>query len=171
MYNLIIIFMFIFSFVCSNGDTKKINEPQKENNPGGNSKQTVNLGDRQAIIPATEKMEWAFGRNYKTFTPTAEDIQSAEEILSACYNKEVTGTVNPFLGRKLEDYYRQYVGGVKENGEKIIYINCFCYIMDLYVDQWKTELIMVDDGGNCYFNVKANLNKNNYYELMVNGLP
>ena len=142
MYNLIIAFLFIFSFVCSNGDTKKINEPQKENNPGGNNKQTVNLGDKQAIIPATEKMEWAFGRNYKTFTPTTEDIQAAEEILSACYNKE-----------------------------KIIYINCFCYIMDLYADQWKTELIMVDDGGNCYFNVKANLDKNEYYELMVNGLP
>lgn len=171
MYNLIVTFLFIFSLVCSNGDAKKINEPKKENKPVENRKHTVNLGDRQAIIPATEKMEWAFGRNYKTFTPTAEDIQSAEEILSACYNKEVTGTVNPFLGRKLEDYYRQYVGGVKENGEKIIYINCFCYIMDLYVDQWKTELIMVDDGGNCYFNVKANLNKNNYYELMVNGLP
>ena len=28
---------------------------------------------------------------------------------------------------------------------------------------------MVDDGGNCFFNVKVNLNTGQYYDLMVNG--
>ncbi|MEO8513466.1 MAG: hypothetical protein ABI543_07905 [Ignavibacteria bacterium] len=177
MHNLILISLFIFSFVCSSGTTKNAgDDPKKENKPGDtkptdNKKQLNGLNDKQTIIPATEKMEWAFGRNYKPFTPTLEDIQAAEDILRACYKKEVTGTVNPFFGRKLEDYHRQFVGGEKENGEKIIYINCFCYVNIEYFKTWKTDLIMVDDGGNCFFNVKANLDKNEYYELMVNGLP
>ena len=174
MYNLVFIFLFAFSFVCSSGDKPGDNKPgdtKPQNKPGENKKQTGDLGDKQTIIPASEKMEWAFGRNYKPYTPTKEDIQAAEDILLACYNKEVTGTVNPFFGRKLENYHRQFVGGEKENGEKIIYINCFCYVIDEYFKKWKTELIMVDDGGNCFFNVRVNLDKKEYYELMVNGLP
>ena len=182
--------MFIFSFVCSTGTKNISDDPKKdkpgdtkpvENNPGENKPgknetgenkiRPDGLNDKQTIIPASEKMEWAFGRNYKPFTPTMDDIQAAEDILQACYNKEVTGTVNPFFGRKLEDYYRQFIGGEKENGEKIIYINCFCYAIDEYFKKWKTDLIVVDDGGNCFFNVKANLSKKEYYELMVNGLP
>ena len=168
--NLILISLFAFSFVCSSGDTKP-GDTKPKDKPIENKKQTDDLGDKQTIIPASEKMEWAFGRNYKPFTPTADDIQAAEDILLACYNKEVTGTVNPFFGRKLEDYYRQFVGGEKENGERIIYINCFCYVIDEYFKKWKTQLIMVDDGGNCFFNVKVSLDKKEYYELMVNGKP
>lgn len=165
MHNLLLISLFLFSFVCSPGNTKNITgEPEKIKPPDG-------LNDKQAVLPAVERMEWAFGRNYKTFTPTLDDIKAAESILLLCFNKEVSGTVNPFKGRKLEDYYRQFVCGVKENGDKIIYINCFCYVIDEYFKNWKTNLIMVDDGGNCFFNVKANLTKNEYYELMVNGLP
>ena len=31
------------------------------------------------------------------------------------------------------------------------------------------DLIFVNDGGNCYFNLKINLTTGQYYELMVNG--
>lgn len=169
--------LFIFSFVCSTGNTKNINDdPKKENKPGDtkpieNKKSPDDLKPNQTIIPAGEKMELTFGRNYKPFTPTLDDIQAAEDILLKCYNKEVTGTVNPFFGRKLNDYNRQFISAETQTGDKVIWINCFCYVENEYFKKWKTDIVMVDDGGNCFFNVKVNLDKKEYYELMVNGLP
>jgi len=36
-------------------------------------------------------------------------------------------------------------------------------------DSWKNDLMIVDDGGNCYFNLKVNLTNKTYSELMING--
>ncbi len=45
-------------------------------------------------------------------------------------------------------------------------MNSFCTTLD---NRWKTEFILVDDGGNCFFNFKINLTTKKYYELNVNG--
>ena len=160
MHNLIFVSLFLFSFVCSQGDNKT-NLSDKHT--------SGDLKDYQAIVPAREKMEWAFGRNYKPYDPTLEDIQTAEEVLLACYNKEVTGTENPFFGKKLEDYNRQFIGAEIEGGDKVILINCFCKAQSETLNKWKTELVLVADGGNCFFHVNVNLKRKAYYGLMVNG--
>ena len=129
MHNLILMSLFLFSFVCSTGDNKTIVTDPKKDNKSGNTdtKQTnFDLKPNQTIIPAGEKMEWAFGRNYKKYTPTEDDIKTAEEVLKACITKESSGTANPFFGRKYEDYTMQFVGGELEGGAKIILVNCFC---------------------------------------------
>lgn len=123
----------------------------------------------QAVIETGEKMDWVFGRNYKSYTPTAAEIDQAEELLSQCFAKQVSGTVNRFNGKKLEDYNRQFLGGITESGEKVIWINCLCKREDAAFKDWKTRLIIVADGGNCFFNVKVNINKQVYYDLMING--
>lgn len=67
----------------------------------------------------------------------------------------------------LKDKKRQYIAVINEHGEKEVWVNLFCDSFE--GEDWKTELIFVEDGGNCYFNVKINLEKNTYSELMING--
>ncbi|MBE2218092.1 MAG: hypothetical protein IAE90_07815 [Ignavibacteria bacterium] len=123
----------------------------------------------QAVIETGEKMEWVFGKNYKPYTPTAGEIDQAEELLSQCFTQQESGVVNCFVGKKLEDYNRQFLGGITESGEKVIWINCLCKREDEAFKDWKTRLIIVADGGNCFFNLKININKQIYYDLRVNG--
>ena len=63
-------------------------------------------------------------------------------------------------------YKRQYVAIINKKGEKEVWVNCFC--MDL--KNWRTEIVQVMDGGNCFFHLKINLSKKTYYELSVNGM-
>jgi hypothetical protein len=64
----------------------------------------------------------------------------------------------------LADYYRQYVPIMNEENEKEVWVNAFCYHAG---DKWKTEIIKVEDGGKCYFNVKINLTKGTYYNMLI----
>ena len=66
----------------------------------------------------------------------------------------------------LNRYKRQYFALLNAKGEKEIWINCFCKDNSL---DWKTEKVIVKDGGNCYFNLKVNLTTEAYYEVHING--
>jgi hypothetical protein len=66
----------------------------------------------------------------------------------------------------LARYKRQYIPVINEKGEKEVWVNCFCD----NPPNWKNEIEQVMDGGNCFFNVKINLTKKKYYDLMVNGV-
>ena len=68
---------------------------------------------------------------------------------------------------KLVEFKRQYIPVINTEGEKIIWINFFCHDMD--VSNWKSDIIMVRDGGNCYFNLKVNLTKKTFFDFQVNG--
>lgn len=123
----------------------------------------------QAIIPSEAKMDWLFGKNYKSWTPSDNDIEDAEKLLYTGYVDQKRGTVNRLLYRNLEDYDRQFVGAIDENGDKIIWINCFCKKEEGSFKKWKEEIVHVADGGNCFFNMKANITKNTYTDFIVNG--
>jgi hypothetical protein len=80
---------------------------------------------------------------------------------------------NPELSFKKEDfvielrtYKRQYVPITNKFGEKEVWVNCFCSPSD---SRWKTEIILVNDGGNCFFNLKINIKKKRFYDFWVNG--
>jgi hypothetical protein len=66
----------------------------------------------------------------------------------------------------LKRYKRQYVAVINNKGEKEIWINFFCNDCD---KDWKKEIIIVKDGGDCFFNLKINLTTKKYYDFMING--
>ena len=154
---IIMLLMIISLAACS-----KITEKTVKNTP-------ADLNPNQTIIDASKNMEWVFGKNYKSWTPSGTDIENAEKLITECFNDQKTGTLNRLLNRKPEDYYRQFVGAINEKGEKIIWVNCFCEKEINFFKDWKTNIIMVADGGNCFFNLKINVDKNNYFDVMVNG--
>ena len=65
----------------------------------------------------------------------------------------------------LKNYKRQYILATNLKGEKEVWINCFCNTSK----NWNQELIIVKDGGNCYFNLIINLTTEKYSTLSVNG--
>ena len=65
----------------------------------------------------------------------------------------------------LENYKIQFFGGINE-GERILWANYFCD--DANID-WEKEIVSVDDGGNCFFNVKINLETREIFDFYING--
>jgi hypothetical protein len=68
----------------------------------------------------------------------------------------------------LKGKMRQYVAVINKNGEKEVWVNFFCDAWES--DNWKKELMLVFDGGNCYFSLKINLTKKTYSDLSINGI-
>jgi hypothetical protein len=135
----------------------------------GKTQNTASLKPNETIIEADKKMEWVFGKNYTNWAPEAKDIETAEKLLKESFEDQKKATVNRLLNRSVDDYNMQFIGAITENGEKIIWINSFCKKEESSFKEWKTKIFGVADGGNCFFNVKINITKNTYYDLMVNG--
>lgn len=124
-----------------------------------------------AIIPYDNSRNWLFDKTYSPSTLTEDDIEKIERLITDCvnnYNKKLSTENKQYFSIDLtkEKYKRQYVAVTNKNGDKEVWINCLCQIHGNY---WKTSIIMVDDGGNCYFNLKINLTKEKCYDLGVNG--
>ena len=101
-----------------------------------------------------------------SYEMTGKDIQKLEKIFQKSiedYNR-----LNPDGPYHLEskNYKRQYVPMINSKGEKEVWVNCFCVTRG---DEWKTEIVYVEDGGDCFFNLQINLSKESYSEFRVNG--
>lgn len=121
----------------------------------------------------------------KRFTPTIEEIEKAELILKKnlkCINQTRVNQVDncPIIHKKLKSYRRQYFGYIDNNGDKIIYIT---FNWDRYTlrdrlrgysrdenENWKIEKEMVLDGCSYHWEIKINLNKEELFELGINGI-
>jgi hypothetical protein len=72
-------------------------------------------------------------------------------------------------GRELkrwEDYTFQYQGR-EEKGRKFIFINALCIQSDS--PRLDKEIIVILDGGSCFFNLKFDPDRNEFFELFING--
>ncbi len=134
-----------------------------------------------AILPFDTTQHWVF-KGSKPTDLTNNDLLKIETILNQCINdynldqerqfKEINNKHPEYkLDKKnfiidLTRYKRQYIAVINSKGDKEVWVNCFCKTWN---KTWKTNLIMVADGGNCYFNLKINITTGHYYELMVNG--
>jgi hypothetical protein len=134
-----------------------------------------------AILPYDKTDKWLF-KDCNPTELTSKDIDDIEMILTKCideYNPEqekqfidINSKHPEFkLDRNnfiidLKRYKRQYIAVINSKGEKEVWINCFC---SAWSGNWKAQQIQVEDGGNCFFNLKINLKTRNYYDFSVNG--
>lgn len=126
----------------------------------------------ESIIIKTDKIdgvicanlsEWKFRFEDKDlWIPTKEQIFEAEEKIEQ-YLKDNPNKKSPDLWRKLSKYKRQYVGIVVD-GHKRIFCNFFCSEKPLSPSPY-----LVDDGGDCYFQIEYDLKDKDCYNLLVNG--
>jgi hypothetical protein len=113
------------------------------------------------------------------FTPTISEIDSAEIILRNGIEEINSNRPNqfgncPVIHENLGRYKRQYFG-ITENGDKIIFINCFWDRRNRFnknpIDTiWKTQFRSVFDGCSYYWSIKVNLTKKFLFDFGVNGV-
>ncbi len=64
------------------------------------------------------------------------------------------------------NYKRQLIPSIGNNGKRLVCVNCFCSEML----KWRTSIVMVDDGGECYFKIWINLDTGKVEIFSVNSL-
>ena len=127
---------------------------------------------KTAIIEFNKKSIWPFDSTFKAATLTQGELLTIDSFLVVCvtdYNTSLDKDHKQWsIDLKKRNYRKQLIVVTNKNGEKEVWVNCFCYTWGS--DKWKTEILGVDDGGNCYFNFKINLATKRYFELGVNGV-
>lgn len=172
----IAVFSLLFFFQITFGFGQKIKSESKKCNH-----HIINTS-KIAIIPFDKSKSWFFKEN-NPGSLTSKDIEQIEKLLTLCifkYNSKKQKIYNQVEKNKVENkeyferncidlskYKRQYVATINSKGEKEIWVNFFC---DTWNSNWKNEILVVFDGGNCFFNVKLNLKKKKYFELRINGV-
>lgn len=144
---------------------------------GNSGDNLVNIGGTNyAVIKFDRANSWLF-KDAKPAALSIDEISEVEDILREAiedYNREpyplrAHPEYNLDKSRfviDLSQYKRQLVPVLNVKGEKEVWVNCFC---EDDFDDWKEEIVSVEDGGKCFFNIKVNLTKKMWYELRVNG--
>ncbi|MGC4103784.1 hypothetical protein [Ferruginibacter sp.] len=174
MNQLFISITFLFTVFCSCGQHNAGN-PGNVNltKPVGTDtpKKTFRLDTNIiAILPADKVRSYIFHGN-KPMELTNNDLAAIEHLLTDRIKKhnarqDTTKEFSEFID--LKKYKRQYVPYIDSNGERKVYINCFC-IDDFGFNYWKTQLVEVDDGGSCFFQVVINLTRQKDEWFTING--
>ena len=98
------------------------------------------------------------------WTPTEADILTLEEKLGP-YLEQAAPQDYPGPLKPLSAYKRQYVGFVAE-GKSLIFVNFFC---ETHGVDWQQELIAVEDGGSCYFELNYEPQSGTFSALYIHG--
>ena len=111
-----------------------------------------------AILPATGKMELT----QADWTPSEEQISKAEPDILKYIEQS-----NPRIFQNLNKYRCQY-WGITVEGRKRIYCNFFRLTWDERFS-WRTEPVIVFDGGDSYFQLEYDIETEKCLNFMVNG--
>jgi hypothetical protein len=126
---------------------------------------------KMAIIEVSKKSKWPFDSTFSPSALTQKELAIVDSFLSVSvqdYNSSLDKDHKQWgIDLKNRNYRKQLMVAKNKNGQKEVWVNCFCAVTDNYA--WRTNPYEVEDGGNCYFNFKVNLSLNKYYNLMVNG--
>lgn len=101
-----------------------------------------------------------FKNEVTAYDLTNEDLAKIEGILRLCI-KEAGLNVD------LKEYFKQCIAVRNENNEREVWVNLLCAPRN--VEEVRYSVIYTNDGGDCYFNLMINLDKEQYYDLRVNG--
>jgi hypothetical protein len=122
---------------------------------------TIHIADTSyAVLPGDSSMNWLFHKA-KSSTLSKAEVATVNELLISCMTEHKLEIMNPEL------YHFQYMAMINEHGEKEVWVNAFCELF--FQIDWKKNIVMVDDGGNCYFNFRINLKTGKYAHFGVNG--
>ena len=112
-----------------------------------------------------ERIGHIFTQEAPFWTPTDDQVKELESLLPK-YLKSHPPIDDKPVGDFLE-YGRQYFG-VTKNDRRLIYLNAFCK-PSRFGPRWQKEIILVIDGGSCYFQVYFDPNKKEFIGLHYNG--
>lgn len=112
--------------------------------------------DSFAIMPQGDSYYFVKGTYFK---PSTAELNKVDSIFKICASK------NHLIHSR---YNRQYLPYISKNGSKHVRVICLC--KEGHNNKWKDGIILVDDGGDCYFELIINLKTNTFSDLMINGI-
>jgi hypothetical protein len=101
--------------------------------------------------------------------PTVSDMNDVESRLGQI---TALSKKDPDPNRNIDNpgaYFRQY-GAVLIDGRKAILINAFCPSGQDKSEMWRKHLVLVSDGGQCYWRALFDVSTQRFTKLEVNGL-
>ncbi len=117
----------------------------------------------------------------KPTTLTSREVQELQTLLLECVEKynhkqqkrfDTLSKTHPEHNLSFQNYTielsrykKQFYPVISKEGQKEVWVNCFCDDFDI---DWRKEIIIVQDGGNCYFNMKINLTTKKCSPIYVN---
>jgi hypothetical protein len=116
-------------------------------------------------------MTWIFDSTYLSAMLVQNDLYLIDSFLIKAVNdfntwQRKNNPNHPWkIDFKSSDYRKQLITVTNKNGEKEVWVNCFCSTDNT---DWKSKLVSVADGATCYFNFKINLTTKVYYDFIVN---
>ncbi len=154
------------SLTACNTDSKKEQADSEQNGlKYDTSKTAIIIWDKNSDSPFDSL-------RYSTATLTHDEIEQVDSLLVLCvtdYNSSLSNGHDEFkIDLKGHDYKKQLIVVTNLKGEKEVWLNCFCD--NFGAKSWRTEILIVKDGGPCYFNFKINLTTKKFYDLGVNGV-
>lgn len=131
-----------------------------------------------SVIHNKAELYW-FDEGISFWNPTKSDYDFALNIAQ----REIKLQQNPnwhlLNHNSLDRYYKQFAFIISENHDSIILINAFCEIPEKPTDSagsfvmsrfdWKNKLLLVEDGGDCYWKIIIHKNDLSRTRLQVNG--
>ena len=118
-----------------------------------------------AVIFSDEEMRMLDPGGGPFWTPTLDQVEALESLLPDYLRLHPPRDDRPI--ERVFDYGRQYYG-VTRNGQSVIYVNAFCH-PEGFAPQWKKDIIVVKDGGSCYFQGYFDPLKKQFVGLRYNG--
>jgi hypothetical protein len=104
-------------------------------------------------------------------TLSQREIDTIETIICRAvqtYNDHESTIKYGLIIAQLNTYYREYLPVINSKGQKEVWVNFLCH--DDKDSSWKKGLVIVCDGGSCYFHLEINLATKTCYDLSVNGV-
>lgn len=99
--------------------------------------------------------------------PDAVMLAPAEvDAAEAAVRAHLAAQPKPLLSRPYDGYFRQLVG-LKKGGARLAWVNAFCD--ERLGARLATDLVLVKDGGDCFFNALVDLAARRVLWLRVNG--
>ena len=173
----LLIFSFsLLFFLSSCGQTTNNNQARTSTA----SHDTIDTS-KYAVLKFDTSDTWLF-ENAKPSDLTQNEIEEIESILKQhiqSYNPkqqlefDSISKAHPEYNLKVDNfiinlstYKRQYFPVVNSAGQKEVWVNCFCNDFD---KNWRSNMLIVQDGGNCYFSLTINLVTKKISRFIVNG--
>jgi hypothetical protein len=120
---------------------------------------TVDLPEGTVVFSPADAEQDAYG-DPVSWTPDADDVAAADDLLATYLDDHAELDLDP-----LDTYHRQYVG-IGPDGEALS-VNALCQGSGL--DDWEDGLIVVADGGTCFWQAHVFLTAGAVRDVSVNG--
>jgi hypothetical protein len=169
------IILFLFGCAGKKAQIKTIETAEKQTTDSSRSEQlryTIIKDKKQAnIILDSINLMWS---------PDQEQVNSIMSIARVAISKNENQYSRYLKADSLNSIYKQVICFIDKKGDSLVYINGMCEVGDYYEKDssgnlnthrfdWQNKILIVKDGGDCYWRLLINYSKKEYSDLSKNG--